>query len=268
MRQKASNWQAVLDSRVDAALLQEAKAPPDELMSKFIADWECEWANTGLPWRAAVAGLAESELIEFMPIVTQSIGGNDPCALMVSRSGSLAVGLMKIRKTGEEVFIVSMYSHWMNPIRQTKSKWIFADASAHRLISDLSGLIGSQKGHKIIAAGDMNILHGYGEDGNRYWKERYNTIFDRMTAIGLRFVGPKAPYGGRQAEPWPEELPEGSLSVPTFFSNKQTPETASRQLDFVFASDSIADRIMVKALNGIEEWGPSDHCRILIELTL
>ena len=27
----------------------------------------------------------------------------------------------------------------------------------------------SQGGHKIIAAGDLNILKGYGEYGNRYW---------------------------------------------------------------------------------------------------
>jgi hypothetical protein len=63
-------------------------------------------------------------------------------------------------------------------------------------------------------------------------------------------------------------LPVGSLNVPTFHSNSQTPATASRQLDFVFASDSIADRVMVKALNGIEEWGPSDHCRILINVVV
>ncbi len=111
MQQKTGNWQTVLESRVDVAMLQEAKAPPEELKSKFIADWEGEWA-----------------------------------------------------------------------------------------------------------------------------------------------------------EPWPEELPEDSLNVPTFHSNRQTPGSATRQLDFVFASESIADRVKVKALNGIEEWGPSDHCRIMIEL--
>jgi hypothetical protein len=112
----------------------------------------------------------------------------------------------------------------------------------------------------------LNNLDGYGEDGNCYWKDRYNTVFDRMDALGFCFVGPQAPDGGRQAEPWPEELPEGSLNVPTFYSNRQTPETASRQLDFVFASESIADRVNVKALNGIEEWGSIDNCRILIKL--
>ena len=159
-----------------------------------------------------------------------------------------------------------MYANWMNPISQTRSRWIFADASVHRLISDLSGLIGSQNKHKIIAAGDLNILYGYGEYRSPYWGKRYNTVFDRMGALGMRFVGPQAPDGGRQAEPWPEELPEGSRNVPTFHHNQQSPATATRQLDFVFASKCIADRVSVKALNSVEEWGPSDHCRIVIEL--
>jgi endonuclease/exonuclease/phosphatase family metal-dependent hydrolase len=187
---------------------------------------------------------------------------------MVSRPGSLAVANIRIRDTGEEITVGSIYANWTRPISQTGSKWIFADASAHRLISDLSGLIGQQKGHKIIVAGDFNILYGYGEYRSSYWGKRYNTVFDRMDALGLQFVGPQAPDGGRQAEPWPEELPVGSLNVPTFHSNSQTPATASRQLDFVFASDSIADRVMVKELNGIEEWGPSDHCRILINVVV
>ncbi len=76
-----------------------------------------------------------------------------------------------------------------------------------------------------------------------------------MDALGLRFVGPQAPDGGKPAESWPEELPEDSLNVPTFLHNRQTPATASRQLDFVFASKSIADRVSVKALNSVEEWG-------------
>jgi hypothetical protein len=86
-----------------------------------------------------------------------------------------------------------------------------------------------------------------------------------MDALGLRFVGPQAPRG-RQADPWPSELPEGSKNVPMFHSTQQTPATATRQLDFVFASESIADRVQVRALNEIAEWGPSDHCRIVIDV--
>jgi len=267
MKQKASNWQVVLDSGVDLAMLQEAKDPPAELEGILIARHDVGLTENNLPWRAVVANLANNEKFELIPFKTQPLGGSDPEALMVSRPGTLDAVLVRLKETGEEITVVSLYSTWMNPIKQTGSSWIFADTSAHRLISDLCGLIGNQKGHKIIVAGDLNILYGYGEEKSPYWKGRYNTVFDRIAAIGLRFVGPQAPYGGRQAEPWPEELPEDSLNVPTFHSNKQTPETATRQLDFVFASESIADRVKVKALNGVEEWGPSDHCRILIELS-
>ncbi len=86
-----------------------------------------------------------------------------------------------------------------------------------------------------------------------------------MEAIGLPFVGPKAPYG-RQAAPWPSELPQDSLKVPTFHSSQQTPASATRQLDFVFASRSLGESLQVEALNTVERWGPSDHCQIQIRI--
>ena len=143
---------------------------------------------------------------------------------------------------------------------------IYADASAHRLLSDLSGFVNDASSHRIIAAGDLNILHRYGEYGDSYWAARYATVFDRAEAMGLRFVGPQAPYG-RQAHPRPAELPEGSQDVPTYHTRQQGPMGAKRQLDFVFASHALADRLSVRALNADpEEWGPSDHCRVAIEL--
>ena len=119
---------------------------------------------------------------------------------------------------------------------------------------------------RVIAAGDLNVLHRYGEHGDSYWAARYATVFDRAEAMGLRFVGPQAPYG-RQANPRPAELPEGSRDVPTFHTLRRGPMGATRQLDFVFASDALADRLSVRALNADpDDWGPSDHCRLAIEL--
>jgi len=122
------------------------------------------------------------------------------------------------------------------------------------------------RSHRIIAAGDLNILHRYGEQGNAYWAARYATVFDRADAMGLHFVGPQAPHG-RQASPWPPELPDGSRNVPTFHTPRQGPMGETRQLDFVFASPALKDRLSVRALNADpDEWGPSDHCRVAIEL--
>ena len=167
-------------------------------------------------------------------------------------------------ETNENYTLISLYAPWENPHASTTSRWIYADASVHRLISDISVFVGQERGHRIIASGDLNILYGYGEGGNPYWATRYRTIFDRFEALGLKFVGPQSP-NGRQADPRPDELPRDSKNVPTFHTNQQTPATATRQLDFVFASRDV-NRVQTRALNLVEEWGGSDHCRIRIDV--
>ena len=96
----------------------------------------------------------------------------------------------------------------------------------------------------MIAAGDTTVMYGRGN--NAYWKARNKTVFDRMSAIGLPMIGPQGP---------------------TYYYPGQTPATATRQLDYVFASRSMKDSISTRALNKPEEWGPSDHCRIMIEVS-
>ena len=86
---------------------------------------------------------------------------------------------------------------------------------------------GEQRGEHplLLATGDLNILHGYGDYGNAYWAARYATVFSRMSALGLPFVGPQAPVG-RRADPWPDELPRTSNNVTTYHTKRQTPVTA------------------------------------------
>ena len=202
------------------------------------------------------------------PTPWRSINCRLPGEVGVSRSGTLAVADITVRPAIEVITVVSMYGAWEDPAIPG-AKWLYADASVHRVISDLSGLIDRQRGHKIIAAGDLNVLYGYGEGGSPYWRDRYAAIFSRMEALGLPFVGPQAPDGGCPARPWPDELPKESKNVPTFRSKIKQPETATRQLDFFFASKEWKPRLTVRALNAPDdpdEWGPSDHCRVLIEL--
>ncbi len=156
---------------------------------------------------------------------------------------------------------VSVYAPW-----EMAAGRGYADASAHRILSDLSALVAFRQ-HRLVVAGDWNILRGYAENGSTYWKARYDTVFERAEALGLRFVGPQYP-AGRQAEPWPDELPLDSRCVPTFHHNRQTPATATRQLDFVFVSPPVANAVDVRALNNVDDWGPSDHCRVLIDVDL
>lgn len=257
-------WRDLLDSDADIALLSEAAAPPADIAHLLEIDpapWRTAGAAVNRPWRTAVVKL--SKRVEVQWIEPKSVLDAGPRDFAVSRPGTLAAAVVT-PNNGDPFIVASMYAAWEKTHAITGSDWIYADGSAHRLISDLSSLVGQQARHRIIAAGDLNILHGYGDYGSPYWASRYATVFERMKAIGLPFVGPQAP-AGRCADPWPDELPAESANVPTYYTSRQTPVTATRQLDFVFASTGLAEQVRVAARNEPDEWGPSDHCRVEIE---
>ena len=268
------SWRRLLDMDIDLALLQEPCKPPKDVSKRIEADPIIEMdpalskalkVKGKLRNRTAIVKLSKgieiADWIEAKPIDASSAGD-----LVASRPGTIAAARVR-EPGGKPVIVVSMYAQWvnMNPLAQDKN--IFADGSAHQLVSDLSTFITRKDGHRVIAAGDLNILRGYGEKGDPYWAARYNTLFDRLEAMGLSCVGPEYPNGLR-ADPWPKELPRGSRNVPTFRTNKKQPATANRQLDFVFASAELSESLTVTALNAHDQckWGPSDHCRIEIKL--
>ena len=255
-------WRDLCNTDADIALVQEASEPPADMPPPFEyrpATWRTAGAGHR-PWRAAVVKLSsriDVEWLEPTPIEKAQAGD-----FTVSRAGTLDAAIVT-PPTGDAFVVVSMYALWEKPYPTTRSSWIYADAAVHRLISDISVFVGQQSGHRILAAGDLNILHGYGDHKSGYWASRYATVFDRMRALGLSFVGPQAP-AGRRADPWPDELPPTSHNVPTYRTHRQTPATATRQLDFVFASKGLAEQCQVSARNEPDAWGPSDHCQVHI----
>lgn len=263
---REAGWRELAESDYDLALLQEASPPPAGLPERLRVDG-APWSTAGTTkrrgWRAAIVAL--SDRVEVDWIGAASLADAQAGELAVSRLGTLAAAIIR-SDSMEPILAFSMYGAWENPHPSTGGGWIYADASVHRLISDISSFIGQRTTQHVIAAGDLNILMGYGEHGNKYWGARYATIFDRMAAIGLSFVGPQAP-GGRAAEPWPKELPIGSRNVPTYHTTRQTPASATRQLDFVFATKSLDGCLDIRARNAPCDWGPSDHCRVEIELS-
>jgi hypothetical protein len=260
-------WRELVAGDAHVALLQEACAPPADLAARLDVDpepWATEGAGRTRRWRASVIGLSpDVALTRYQP---RHLPDAAPGELGVSRLGTLAAAEITHPALRKPITVISMYGLWESPHASTGGSWIYADASVHRVISDLSVFIGSKHGHRIIAAGDLNILFGHGEHGDEYWKERYITIFARFAALGLQFVGPQFP-DARQANPWPAELPPDSKNVPTYYTSQQKPAGATRQLDFVFASTGLAPHITTTALNAVEAWGPSDHCRVRISVT-
>jgi endonuclease/exonuclease/phosphatase family metal-dependent hydrolase len=259
---QAAAWRELADSDADIALLQEATPPPADIAAKVEVDGTAWETGAGRTWRTAVVQLSDRVHVAWLDAkpLAEACGGE----LGVSRPGTLAAAHVT-PPSGDPFVAVSVYGAWEKPHSLTRSNFIYADASVHRLISDLSIFVSKRQRQNILVAGDLNVLFGYGEHGDAYWARRYESVFSRMAALGFGFVGPQWP-NGRRAEPWPDELPRASNNVPTYYARGQTPETCTRQLDFVFASERLAERVRVRALNAADQWGPSDHCRVEIEV--
>jgi len=168
-RRNAAWQQLLLDSDADIALLQEACEPPSDVLGKVSFDpvpWRTEGAGLRRGWRTVVAKLSDRVGVEWLE--PKALADASRGELAVCRPGTLAAAILT-PATGEPIVVASMYAPWEKPSTKTGSRWIYADASAHRVISDLSVLIGQETGHRILAAGDLNILYGYGENGNAYW---------------------------------------------------------------------------------------------------
>ena len=69
----------------------------------------------------------------------------------------------------------------------------------------------------------------------------------------------------RRAESAPTDVPSDTKNVPTYYARGE-PDTAVNQLDYAFASRGFHERVSVRAMNDVEEWGPSDHCHLVMDV--
>ena len=138
----------------------------------------------------------------------------EPHQIAVSAPGLIDAAIITPKDGTEPFLAVSLYGGWQGPHPNTHSNAGYPDASVHRAISDLTAFVpnfeADEPRHRIIAAGDLNVC--FGDLGA--FSARAQTMVDRMSALGLEYVGPRYP-NGRKAEPVPNILAEGSLDVPT-----------------------------------------------------
>ena len=267
----------------DIALLQEAGNPPADVASKVDTGpaehwdshvWNSCWyegrfSNLYDRW-SMVVRLSDRVDVEWYKQVSpiSEVAADE---IAVSGIGTIAAARVTPKETKDAApfTVVSMYARWIRPHPHTKSKFKvgYPDGSAHRIISDLSAFIGDvdPSTHRILAAGDLNMVFGAIDDNPQALTTRERTVTDRMAALGMEFLGPQYP-AGRQACPTPQVLPPDTLNVPTYHTRSQCPKSAQNQLDYVFASRGFHKSVQVRAMNGVEEWGSSDHCRLLIEI--
>ena len=265
-------WTVLIDmadkGHVDLALLQEVGSPPGDLIRHLDYRDRIFWNRHLYDRWPLVVQLSDRVVVEPYQQVEpiSNLGESD-----IGVSGIGTIDAAKVYPLGQEedsFVAISMYARWLYPHPSTKTNWNtgYSDASAHRIISDLSAFIGhtDPSRHRILAAGDLNMF--YGATGNSLsFPEREQSVWTRMQSLGMEFLGPQYP-DGRQSSSVPIDVPEDTLNVPTHHDKRIGPAEASSQLDYVFASKGFHENVSVKALNEVKDWGPSDHCRIMIEV--
>ena len=261
-------WRELLEMNADVALLQEVGTVPDDVRSKVAVSpqepWE-PWPKEHYDrWPIAVK-LSDRVKVDWFRQVLPTTPRENLDELAVSCGGIIAAAKITPLESGEPFIAVSMYARWFSPHPTTEGDWIYPDAAAHHIISDLTTFIGYYDypaAHRILATGDLNMSFRSSDQFNH----RAQTIYDRMGALGLEYMGPEFP-NGRQADPIPEHPTEHSKDVPTYYHKPtNSPAGARVQIDHVFASRGFHNQVRALALNRVDEWGSSDHCRILIEV--
>ncbi len=249
---------------VDLALLQEVGSVDGIPDSIHIDPNHPPEITTYDRW-PTIARLSDKLSVEWLkPISPPDYSRVGKGEVVVSDRSTVAFARI-LPSTGQPFIVASLYARWIKPRPETKSSWGvgYQDASLHRAISDLSAFIGSTNPskHRILLAGDFNIILG-DTDPSLSLPKRDRTVFDRLGALGLEFVGPRR----NPSSPIKSEQKGDPENTPTFYTSRQNPASADRQLDYVFASRGFHNQINVTALNSPEEWGPSDHCRLLMEV--
>lgn len=266
---RSQPWNELLEMGVDVALLQEADPvalPAPAETSPYLLE-----RTSGYDRWPLVVKLSDNVQVEWFKPVNAAQVSIEPDEVAVSDSNTIAAARVTPLPDGEPFMVFSMYARWIRPAVKTSWSAGYADASAHRIISDLSAFIGylNPASHRILAAGDLNTIY---QETRYSLQPRDTTVFDRMEALGLEFIGPRWPDADRQANPVPMGLPSDTENVPTYLSAQQMKAMRSadtftgHQLDYVFASKGFDQDISVHAMNAPARWGSSDHCRLWIEV--
>ncbi len=233
MQNKKDSWRFLVDRHqdYDFAFVQEA-CTPTQFARRQAAGWDIpyeRWQARPKRYKQEVLRIADGWT--FSRLDRDTIGSYRPgeSEILTPRFRAAAVA----RRAGQpDVCLLCVVSGPRQSIRLADTVRAVRRTLARASFDSLM---------PMIVAGDLTTN-----------PKRTPATFTHMAEIGMRHLGP---------------------DCPNFISKPQgeTPDSAHKRLNHVFVSAEIADRVTVTALNDPHEesdafWGPSDHCRISIEV--
>lgn len=264
MKCKPDNWSVLAEMMAEegatAAMVQEAVEPPAEVDEKLAVFGDPSLGDEGwrLPIPHDVKRRRFASAVAVCPGMQASVHPTRQLAnagyhdLAICHPGQWVAA--EIGEGDEAVHVISLYGIWEG---SSDRDGIYAEATVHRAISDITPLLQSRNAERIVLAGDLNVWRGYGS-----WKDRYQTVFDRLAALGLELAGPFRAEGCPPLEGCPCRQGDDCRHVVTYrWHSKET--SNPYQLDFVFTRGVEVTGCV--ALDRERYWACSDHLPVVID---
>jgi len=259
MNQQDSSWAYLRtlgsDHGVQVALLQEAAHPKatNAIESEPRADEREAWLLPVPPvarrnYCSAVVALDAGLHLEPRrptPLALAKYG-----KFAISHPGQFAVADVPVADI--TLTVVSLYGIWD---RMHDSGDLYAEATLHRAISDLTTVFQEREVQNIVVAGDLNVWHDY---PRKPWNPRFASVFDRLAAYDLDLIGPFRREGAAPLEGCPCKSPD-CRHVNTYRHHRK-PAAVPYQNDFMFATAALRERLNdCYAVEDEDVWRHSDH---------
>lgn len=247
MQHRVASWPRLADLEADIALLSEARAPRRLELNIIGADRTEGRDGYRRPWATAVVSL--HELREIRDARASRRGRAIEVPFGTSRPGTWTAAVVVVPGLGE-VTAVSLYG-----LMDEKS-----DASVHRSLSELAPVLDDDRYNRLLVlGGDLNTWTGW-EAGSAHLA-RDRVVLDRIRAYGLVDCLEARRPPGRLAG-CPCSLGEGCTHTRTRIDPRYP--DVPYQMDYLFASPALSERLVSCRAFGHEEWpSPSDHFPIV-----
>jgi exonuclease III len=145
----------------------------------------------------------------------------------------------------------------------------YAEATVHRILSDITPLLDERKGRGILLAGDLNITTQWSAKHKSFLRGRHEecfrrdrNLFERFTALGLHNLVTRA-------QPTPLEGCDCNLGAACRHVRTQRHERSRFpwQNDYIFVTaDLLERRPKCEVLDEEAAWRLSGHCPIVVQI--
>jgi exonuclease III len=233
----------------DVMVFTEGKVPKDGVPAGWTAVWRQGGIGPRRTWGTVIAARNEYELVD----VTNGVGGKG--GFSVEHNWPGAVTITDVMRGGEYVLtVVGLYGITQDLAGNSIGS---GHVSVPVILKSLKKLFSSERGKKVVIAGDFNLWPCHMPDS------LYDNFLD-VVAGTADARGPLAGCSGCDVNP--EEC--GHMWT---HKNGNSPNAAVQNIDYIFMSEFFESTVL-DVFGGVDDfpdaWDVSDHAPVVLEIEI